>query len=222
MSKLQFSTYDFFGYLISGTLFLVYIDSLVGHNWLKGGDLTVAQSAFWTMVAYVFGHMLSSPAKVFIERLLARKMLGHPTAIILGIYENGVKKLLFPGYFQRLPDFTCDKIKTALPSHLINGPPEAIFFESYSISRTKPVILERMNSFMNLYGFSRNISFSSLVVLLLSIISNIFGQKDINCYLQIVLGIIFITFFYRFLKFYHLYSRECLMGLITMPARGEE
>lgn len=222
MNKLPFSAYDFFGYLISGTIILVMFDNLIDQDLLKDGDLTAPQFAFWTMVAYACGHILATPAQVLIERLVTRRLLGHPTAIILGIKKGPIKKLIFPGYFQQLPDSTCTRILSKLPQDLIKSSPEAIFYAAFSVSKTQSDTFTRMNSFLNMYGFSRNLSFASFLVLIVLSAVDLFQIRNIDSSYLIAACVSSLGLFYRYLKFYRLYTHECLMGFLSRETMREK
>jgi hypothetical protein len=215
MDKSPFSVYDFFAYLVSGAIMLVFTDVLIGQDWLRGGNLTTAQFLFWTMSAYACGHLLATPAQALIEMLFTRKLLGHPTAIIMGSQAGRIKQLLFPGYFRPLPICIRNKILSNLSQTMALDNPETLFYEAFLISKNQPETSVRMNLFLGLYGFSRNLSFVSLLLLIISILTSASGLKDINCLFPITAGMVFLIFFYRHLKFYRLYALECLMGVLS-------
>ncbi|MFH1349886.1 MAG: hypothetical protein ABII26_03025, partial [Pseudomonadota bacterium] len=81
----------------------------------------------------------------------------------------------------------------------------------------------RLNTFLNLYGFSRNISMSGLLaasVLIIGMFSTGFSTQKM-WWIIVALGIC-IGMFYRYLKFFKHYTEEVFRAYAAMPEQGSE
>ena len=164
MDKLPFSIYDFFAYLASGFVLLIAIDYSFDGGWLLRKDIGIVVGAFWVMFAYVVGHIIANIAGFFIETNIVQDKLRAPHTNLFVDHNNPFCIKLFPGFYTRLPQEICERvINKANSKASINSPGKALFFHCIPIVRRDASSLDRMESFLNLYGFCRNICMASIL-----------------------------------------------------------
>lgn len=212
MDRVPFSPYDFFGYLASGLLVVAGMDLTFGFPAVLGHDFTMLESAILLLVVYVTGQIIATPAKALLEDLLVARILRRPNINLLEQTKPCLRALIFPGYYQSLPEQALQRVLTRAESEGLKGIGEDLFLHV----RYNPQVLEnvklmdRMNSFLNQYGFHRNLSFSALMVgaaLVLKLILSSEVNPDLVKYAtaSLVAGVLL---FYRYLKFFRQYSYE--------------
>jgi hypothetical protein len=212
MNKLPFDPYDFFGYLSSGLLILVGMDIVLGFPAILGREFKVVDSAILIIAIYVTGQIIATPAKALLEDGLVGKVLGRPNVNLFQEKKPRIRGLIFPGFYLSLPTQTRMKILIKAKNEGVEGIGEDLFLHvRYSQAVVQDQKLgEKLNSFINKYGFSRNLSFSALLVGVGCLIK-MFLFPDSNTDLSkygITALIIAIFLFYRYLKFFRQYSYE--------------
>ena len=96
---------------------------------------------------------------------------------------------------------------------------EALFVHTFGEVKKDEKNMPRLNTFLNLYGFCRNISFTCLIVTLLLVIGNLaLGTPD-KFYWALAALVGAVGMFYRYLKFFRQYSYELL---VTYAAQTDE
>jgi hypothetical protein len=212
MNKLPFDPYDFFGYLASGLLILVGMDIVLGFPSILGRDLKVVDSAILVIAVYVTGQIIASPAKALLEDGLVGKVLGRPNVNLFREKKPRIRGLLFPGFYLPLPEKTGKKVLDKAENEGVKGPGEDLFLH---VRYSPPILqdqrlMEKLNSFINKYGFSRNLSFSALLVgigCLIKMFVSFGSNNDLRKYgITVLITAIFL--FYRYLKFFRQYSYE--------------
>jgi len=212
MNKLPFDPYDFFGYLASGLLILAGMDLVLGFPSILGRDLKVVDSAILVIAIYVTGQIIATPAKAFLEEGLVGKVLGRPNVNLFQEKKPRIRGLIFPGFYLALPTQTRMKILSKAKNEGVEGTGEDLFLHvRYSQAVVQDQKLgEKLNGFINKYGFSRNLSFSTLLVGIGCLVK-MFVFPDSNSDLAkyaITAIITAVLLFYRYLKFYRQYSYE--------------
>ena len=212
MDKIPFSVYDFFGYLAAGTLLLAGpVAAFVGDGMLKE-DPSVIIAILLVIAAYIAGQVIANIAGFLLESKLVADGLGRPTAHLFG-QGGGRMAWAFPGYYRELPDATQKRVlsrSTTLAG--ITTPSEGLFFHCHALVRKQPAALERLNTFLNLYGFCRNVCMALLIVAPSLVVGSLIGSGKTGAIspgwwaLAAFLGAI--GMFYRYLKFYRQYSLE--------------
>lgn len=162
--KIPFTSYDFWAYLSAGFMLLFAIDQAAGTHMLMRETWTIAQGVMAFSVAYSVGQLVASASSLLYERLLVGKVLGYPRDILFGIVtaRRGLQKLL-PGYFSPLP---AETQKTALEKGCkvgVDKPGEALFWPAHVYGRSTPTVAARLDNFLNLYGFCRNVALVGLI-----------------------------------------------------------
>ena len=212
MNKLPFDPYDFFGYLASGLLILVGMDIVLGFPAILGREFKVVDSAILIIAIYVTGQIIATPAKALLEDGLVGKVLGRPNVNLFQEKKPRIRGLIFPGFYLSLPTQTRMKILSKAKNEGVEGIGEDLFLHvRYSQAVVQDQKLgEKLNSFINKYGFSRNLSFSALLVgigCLIKMVLSPGSDTDLRNY-GITALITAIFLLYRYLKFFRQYSYE--------------
>lgn len=212
MNRIPFDPYDFFGYLASGLLILVGMDLTLGFPHILGQELKVVESAVLLMSIYVTGQIIATPAKAILEDGLIDKILARPSVNLFQEKKPPLLGLIFPGYYAPFPEQTRKKILSKAKEEGVEGTGEDLFLHArYSPSILQDQkLMEKLSSFLNKYGFNRNLSFSSLVVgiaLLSKIILSSAPEPELLKY-SITALTAAVLLLYRYLKFFRQYSYE--------------
>ncbi len=164
MEKIPFTSYDFWAYLSAGFLLLFAIDQALGTALLERESWTVIQGVVAITCAYAMGHLIASMSSLLFERLLVGKLLGYPRNVLFGqpLAWKWIRQLI-PGYFVPLPEATQKAALEKGGKVGVSAPGEALFWPAYAHARSTPVVMSRLENFLNQYGFCRN---AALVALL--------------------------------------------------------
>jgi hypothetical protein len=240
--KPQFNIYDSLSYLACGYLLCFFVYMVREAHWFTGMGLLSAEALGWTIVAYIVGHVNSGCASWLLEKGLVKKYLGLPVQNLLMTREQGKWAVcLFGEYFEPLPDET---FRSSLQSYHDSGSEKAqgagenhsdeehklLIIEASQAAKSDDATWDRMNIFLNLYGFSRNVSFALLVGAALFGAKHIidlsnptfFGPPFARYAFLALAGSI--GMLYRYLKFYRLYYFELLSFFVVLqeaPAKSK-
>jgi hypothetical protein len=210
MDRIPFDPYDFFGYLASGLLIVVGMQLVLGFPLVLGQELKVVDSAFVLLAIYVAGQIIATPAKAFLEDLVVDKILRRPSVNLLRARRPPIRGILFPSFYKPLPGPIRRKLLERKTVEGIEGTDESFFLQV----RYKPELLEnerlsrKLDSFISKYGFSRNLSFSSLVVGCALLWKAFSGHNPQTLKYSITALSASLLLFYRYLKFLRQYSYE--------------
>jgi len=218
-----FTDYDFYGYLVSGSLALLLIDYVVNdaafvfrENW------TFVQIALAIFFSYVIGHLVAQFSAIVFEGWLARGILTPPSKILLGFKEaNTFEKFigwLVGRYYAPFAPETrkgliakAAEINNQRSEDIVDA--ESVFQIAFAQIVASDKLRDRVEGFRNQYGFCRNISFVGLVS---TIAITIFAFCNPEMWLWagvVLLATLGMTI--RFLKFYALFAAEVLRGLLV-------
>ncbi len=208
--KIPFSVYDFFGYLSSGFIILYAADFTFGFGFIAAKEIGVQIIALLAILSYTIGHLVANISSYVLEHTIARRLLGPPEKILLSPAKKTILRFIFPIYYKPFPsrfmDAVLNKAKT-------EGYPEAgrsLFLHCHSIAKKNDTTNERLSTFLNLYGFSRNMCMAFIICsAIVSIGAKLNPACSDKCSL-LVLAAIFLAIglFYRYLKFYKHYTEE--------------
>ncbi len=212
MDKIPFSIYDFFGYLSAGSL------ALFGAAYAYEGvdafdvDFTMAQILLLVVASYVAGHAIAGVSSFVLERRLTRRFLGSPTGHLFDDEQPAGWRRLFGQYHASLPAKTQELILDKAKKRAgIDGPGEALFLHCFGVVRHEEYPRLRLATFLNLYGFSRNTSMSSLLVGLGLVAAAVMETGvAVNELLTgaFVAVLVSVVMYFRYLKFYRQYAFE--------------
>lgn len=216
MDNLPFTVYDFFGYLASGFVLLVaVVAAFVGYGPLQHGPNTIV-GLLLVVAAYVTGHVVANLASDLIERRIVRRRLGMPTAILLRSSKppKSFARLL-PGYSTPLPADVCARIGKRADKEGVTDRGEALFYHCHAVMKVNTQVQARLNTFLNLYGFCRNMTMALLIAALALAVGMLIGTAntgpDAGPGWWILAAIVAaVGLFYRYLKFLRQFGIELL------------
>ena len=164
MKDLPFAKYDFWAYLSSGSLFLYIVDYVAASGVFDRPQWTVVQTIVVISAAYVVGHLVAGLSSVILERWIVGRVLGPPRETLFGKCKapRFLQKLL-PGYFQALPKQIQDAALARSAASGVGTPGEAMFWLAFVEAKNSKTAMDRIESFLNLYGFCRNIALVFLI-----------------------------------------------------------
>lgn len=164
MEKIPFTSYDFWAYLSAGFLLLFAVDQAVGTALLSRGSWTAVQGIVAVTCAYTMGHLIASMSSVLFKKLLVGKFLGYPRNVLFG-QPRAWKwfRRLMPGYFSPLPEATQKAALEKGGKVGVNAAGEALFWPAYAYARETPAVMNRLENFLNQYGFCRNVALVALL-----------------------------------------------------------
>lgn len=212
MKEFPFDPYDFFGYIANGLLLIVGLNLIIGVPNILGKDLKPLDMLALSLAVYIAGQIIASPAKWLLEGILVTFILKTPSVNLMANRDKkSFLKLFFPGYYETLPITTQNKIIEKVQKeglNIYNGEELFVHIRYQENMLSDSNLISRLNTFLNKYGFNRNLCFTSM---LFGICILIF--KEFNIATSITkYGILFvftsIFLFYRYIKFFRLYSFE--------------
>jgi hypothetical protein len=210
--NIPFSPYDFFGYLAAGFLILIGMEFTLGFPPVLGRNLTIVESAALLMAMYVIGQLVATPAKAVLEDILLGRILGRPNVNLFLDRKPRILGLIFPGFFTPLPMQTRQKCLAKAESEGVKGTGEDLFLHvRYSPAVLQDAkLMDRLSSFLNLYGFNRNLCFTAIVVGMAIVVAAAWTPSRQAEFIRygttlIATGMLLL---YRYLKFLRQYSYE--------------
>ena len=218
-SKLPFSNYDFWAYLAAGFLLLFAVDQVTGRNLLMRESWTVVQGVIAVSLAYVVGHVAAGVSAWLLEKNLVGRCLGYPRDILFG-QPRGRRWLwrIWPGYFAPMPMSVQQAVRVRASAADLE--PEAMFWPAYHYTRSIPAAAARLDSFLNLYGFCRNISLVALFDAALFYWSYMqpHGPKDHLLWSRCAL-VLSVAMLGRYLKFYRHFALDVFTTWAYSPEK---
>jgi hypothetical protein len=213
VDKLPFSVYDFFGYLSAGFLVMVAVTTaFVGEAPLRYSPNLIV-GILLIMLAYICGQVVANISGFLLEGVVVAKLIKRPTPHLFGASNAGWRRKLFPGYCRALPTSTQERIRARARSlGLEDEAGWALFMHCHARVTAEPVTEERLDTFLNLYGFCRNNCLALLAGagLLLAGTLHRTAQTGVVSpgWWAAAAGACSIGLFYRYLKFFRHYAVE--------------
>lgn len=221
MPKIPFSVYDFFGYLACGFLLCAAYDFTFGGQVLLVEKVPIAQALFWTIAAYIIGHINANMSSWVLEKNFVGRFLGKPEKILLNEVPNMKwRKRLFPGYYTRINEEIYNRIRSKAERLGVVGGPETLFHHARNYAKQDSTTWMRLEVFLERYGFCRNTSFALFLSAIILLASKILYGNEISKLLIISL-LAAIGMLYRYLKFYRHYSVETFTAYPDIQPKGK-
>lgn len=222
MDKIPFTAYDFFGNLAAGfTVLVAIVAGFDGYRPLLSNPGTIV-TLLLIVVAYTVGQIVANLSGDLIERRIVRHKLGMPTAILMRSRSvPTVIAKLFPGYSTPLPERVCDRIRKRASGYGVDDTAEALFLHCHAIMKSDAQVQTRLSTFLNIYGFCRNMALALIIVAVVLAVGIILGTAStgpdvapVSWLIASLLGAV--GLFYRYLKFLRQFGFE----LLTSYAEG--
>lgn len=220
MDKIPFSVYDFFGYLSSGFLVIYTVDYLYNKSALVNNSSSIINIIFFIVVTYILGHLMAHSSKALLEDFFLRKVIKSPEVhMFTKKYFSKFWSSLFPGNFKELPGSTQNRVLERARSagvDIVSNEISAyrgLFFHCHALVKKDGPTMQRLNTFLNLYGFCRNISVTLLSISALLLVNFLFDMSNTGyCVLSAVSFLSAYGMLLRYLKFFRHYTAEVFMS----------
>jgi hypothetical protein len=168
----------------------------------------------------LLGHIISACSSLFLERLLIKEFWGYPSALLLNVPDTGSKWRKLPIVrillkdFQRpfpketilhLKDRTNDVFQFELPL-------SEYYWQFYAfVITSRPYLAPRVHHFVNLYGFSRNVSFALFFYVYIRVyVLYLFIDVEIDKYSSIVLFLLLLSGLFMLWNYTKLFKRQAI------------
>jgi hypothetical protein len=217
--NIPFSAYDIFGYLANGFLILCAVQYAIFGTSLADRDWKVGPAVFYLVLAYVIGHIVANISSYVLEYRVVRDRLRSPEETL---FEEAKQKgdpipfthRLFPIFYRPFPSETQKRILGVAEKNGFAKPSRGLFLHAHTVVKQDKVTLERLTSFLNMYGFCRNMSLGLIIaalILLLGALFDVRNWSDIDNYKLAWAGAALVGavgMFHRYLKFFRHYTME--------------
>lgn len=208
--KFPFSSYDFWAYLSAGFFLLFGIDQAFSMGLLMRESWTVTQAVMAFSAAYAGGQLVAGFSSFVFEKLLVGRILGYPRDVLFCEYvAPRWLRSIVPGYFSVLPPPVRTAILEKGVAAGVSSGSDALFWLAFSNIRSVSYVVSRLDNFLNLYGFCRNVACVAFIDALLFYWSYCRGGLSVDLLLWSRLALVAgVGFTLRYLKFYRLYAVE--------------
>jgi hypothetical protein len=208
MPKITFNILEFFGLLGVGFLCLQFAMAFGGVPRFETASPGATGAALVVLVSYIVGSLVSSVAELTLERLVVTKYLGRPEDILLSEERSrGTVTVLFGQYFKVVPVGVKVRLVAQMDSRQIPDDPQSRFHHARQIAKDDERTWSRLETFQGLFVFSRNAAFALLIMGVVAfgylVPRGLSSTPMASFYLIGAVGM-----FYRYIKFYRLYSYE--------------
>ncbi len=213
---IRFSDYDIWAYLSSGILTIAAWDFAFGTSWVLKADWSPSDGTLIVFAAYIIGQILATPSSWLLERRLVGMLLHSPATNLFAESQTGWRKVLklsiLSEFYAPLDANLQKRIRERSGDSITLGQP--LFWHAYAIAKRDPTAYPRMGTFLNQYGFCRNIAFVGFLSAAFNFAAIPCGQISADQLLAHS-AISFaggVMMFHRFLKFYRLYAVEVFVA----------
>lgn len=227
MSRIPFTLYDFFGCLSAGFVLLAAGDYAFDRRWLLNDQLGLVGGIFWVVAAYITGHIVANMAGWALETKFVRQVILSPEETLFSTTKPTGWRRLFPGHHRALPRETRERIMDkADRSAGIKEPGRALFFHCLAIVQHDQGTRERLETFLNLYGFCRNVCLALLIgtgLLIIGTVSDSWRMSGVGEHIWWAIPaslVAAIGMLYRYLKFFQDYTVEVFRSYAEAADRG--
>jgi hypothetical protein len=183
----KFSDYDIFAYVVAGLALMIGADLVLGWDTIvrRDGSLTVGEGAVRVLGAYVLGMLVAGLSSRVLQRWLEHRVVGQPFGSLMRAADSAGWRSVFSSYHHPLSATVRARVKERLeklqswsagditkletfPKGLLAGGDwlamsERLFSAAHPSALRDSAAADRMETFLKLYGFCRNLAFVLLV-----------------------------------------------------------
>jgi hypothetical protein len=212
--NIPFSAYDFFGYLSNGFLILCATEYAFWGSSLAERDWKAGPAIFYAVLAYIVGHIVANVSSYVLEYRVLRDWLKSPEETLFESQQKTWRAFFFPIFYRPFPAETQKRVLEVAKKNGFDRPGRGLFLHAHAIVKQDKMTLDRLTSFLNLYGFCRNISMGlivSAIILLIGAGADVRHWTEIDNYKLAWAGAALagtVGMFYRYLKFFRHYTME--------------
>jgi hypothetical protein len=189
-------------------------------------DFKIIPFVVFLFFCYLLGHIISAISSLFIEKLVVKQIMGYPSTILITKRNKPIRlKWLFGNYRRSFDSKTIDLITLGVDNTFASALSKDDYYwlcYSYIICK-KPHLASRVHHFVNLYGFSRNITAALCIylffrpVVLCLLLGSPMDKYSWFCW--ILFTLIAICMFWNYLKLFRRQAVDiyCLFLSIQTP-----
>lgn len=223
----RLSDYDVFAYLPQGFFVLAAFDFFFGTSFVIHAAWDVPTGVFVLFLSYAAGHLVAGPASRLFEAGIVHDMLKPPSVHLLLAEPKAswLLRSLLPAYFTPLSRPTRARVQAALEKAGTGLYGDDAYWVAYTVAKRDDHAKPRLENFLNVYGFCRNLSFIAAVTAELLLVQALvaprldtFGSAAQEVMVATGFALISFQLFKRYLKFYRLYSIEVFVAFATVEA----
>ena len=226
--KIPFSVYDFFAYLATGFVLLCAADYAFDGGWLQKKDVPPGMIGFFVVGGYILGHAVANVSSYFIEHKFLRGFLKSPEETLFKANAEGFWSYIFPIFYKPFPTETQQRVLAKARAAGLDQPGRALFFHCFSIVKREKSTSERLATFLNIYGFCRNVCMASLIAATMLLYTALWhgdrtagtGPDHAKLIWAGIALLVAIVLLYRYLKFFKHYTQEVFRDYAELPLDG--
>lgn len=218
---LRFSDYDLFAYISSGMLAMLISDLALETKLVLGASWSVSEAVISVTGAYILGHLLAIPSASCLGQSLVHKILLPPSRVLLSdltsIWRKFLSRTILRGYYRPLDPASRLAVKRQASRDGVNPESgEELFWCAFTIAKKHEATYARMETFLKLYGFCRNIAFVALagsIILAMSVVLSVgSGSTSPRLTWAAIAFTAGVGMLHRYLKFYRHYGLEVILA----------
>ncbi len=219
---LRFSDYDVFAYVVSGFAMIVACDLVFATHYVVGAKWSIPDGIIVIVAAYIIGQLLASPSSLLLERGLVRRALGRPADVLMEVkptsgLRGALARSVLADYYAPLDAATAGRLRELMHAENIQSG-EALFWRAYPTIKAHAVSYARLEAFLKLYGFCRNLAFVALIAAValgasatVAAVRSGSGAAVIQYASSAVIALVIgLGMLHRYLKFHRLFTVELL------------
>jgi hypothetical protein len=216
MNNLPLTVYEFLVYIGTGAILLAIVSFAWSYPWIPVGQASIVTSVLWVVAAYVTGHVIAHVSGLVLEDLIVHRWFdpaGNP--VLFRNRDARGWERLFRAFFRPLPRETQARVIAEAKRRNVDARGRALYLHCFAVVKQDAIAFGRMNAFINQYGFCRNMCLIGVISVGLiashslvtreALAPHYSGVSQVLIALALLLAIVM---FYRYLKFYRLYSHE--------------
>lgn len=222
--KFPFTSYDFWAYLASGFLLLAAIDLAAGTGLLMLEGWTWPQTAVAVACAYVAGQLTAGMSSTIFERGLVGGVLGFPRDNLFAQTKvQGWRRWCLGAYYAALPPKTQEAALAKGKALGVDGPGEQLFWPAFTTAKQDKKAMERMENFLNMYGFARNLALVAFIdAAILGWSYNWHGGPSLHGNLALLCLVVGVGMTFRYVKFLRHYGVEVFTTFAYAKEKDKE
>lgn len=215
-SRIPFTDYDFYAYLVTGLSLLLVLDLAFNDGFLSSGNARWTHFLIAGVLAYILGQLLASASQATLEAGLAHRVLGHPAEVLLGTEQRrlGLANALGGRFYKPLSPAFLQIVRDVIGEarEVDNLTARDKYEIAYAWVRLNADTVSRLEASRNQYTFARNVALASFLDMVLFAYMSGRGipwaLSAAICALLIALGMT-----HRFLKFYSTFYAQIFRAL---------
>ncbi|MFH1688147.1 MAG: hypothetical protein ABIE70_11590 [bacterium] len=221
VDKIPFNAYDFFGYLAPGAIACVSLDYVLGLGIVLVKDPGAYFTVLIVMAFYFVGHVVAAGSALVYGRVVARIVYGDYYEYLFSDDRMTMWRRLTA--CAPLPAEIQTAVLKQARGVAIEKAGQALYQFACSVARRSPEYGPRLRVFLNLLGFSRNVSAAFAVAGIAFALSSYGGGGSTSIgWMTAAALFASAVMLVRFMRFYRLYGVEVFSALAYHDDRKDD